>query len=160
EVRLGGLTDDAVERLLQAWRGEIQAGATYELIARRERDPRRADILRRMAEAEGGHRRRIEGRLQELGVPIPDPASVRLPLSLRLQARIAPIPRLLAAREAAEDDEVDDLYGRPTGDPETDRLLSEIRADEASHSRTASDLRSRATVEQTPPSPAQQRLDR
>ena len=57
-----------------------------------------------------------------------------MPLLLRLQARIAPVDRLLAAREAAEDEEVDDLYKRSTGDPETDHLLREIRKDERSHS--------------------------
>lgn len=39
-------------------------------------DAKQADILRRMAEAEGGHRRRLEGRMAELGIPIPDPATV------------------------------------------------------------------------------------
>ena len=33
---------DARRRLLDAWRGEIEAGAVYELIARREKDPRRS----------------------------------------------------------------------------------------------------------------------
>jgi VIT1/CCC1 family predicted Fe2+/Mn2+ transporter/rubrerythrin len=132
---------DVRERLLEAWKGEIVAGGVYDLIARRMPD-READILRRMAEAEGGHRRRLEERMQELGIERPDPASVRLPLWLRLQARIAPVDRLLAAREAAEDDEVDDLYKRPTGDPATDRLLHEIRREERSHSRAVQELRS------------------
>src|SRR5437667_10427815 len=111
--------DEVRARLLKAWRGEIEAGAVYELIARRL-DDERADILRRMSEAEGGHRRRLEARMSELGIPIPDPASVRLSPWLRAQARLAPIDRLLAAREAAEDDEVDDLCKRPTGAPEPD----------------------------------------
>ena len=127
------------ERLLKAWEGEIVAGGVYELIARRMPD-RRAEILRRMAAAEGGHRRRLEQRMQELGIERPDPASVRLPLWLRLQARIAPVDRLLAAREAAEDDEVDDLYKRPTGDAATDKLLHEIRREERSHSRAVQEL--------------------
>ena len=129
------------ERLLKAWEGEIVAGGVYELIARRMPD-REGDILRRMAEAEAGHRRRLEQRMQELGIERPDPASVRLPLWLRLQARIAPVDRLLAAREAAEDDEVDDLYKRPTGDATTDKLLHEIRREERSHSRAVQELRS------------------
>jgi vacuolar iron transporter family protein len=129
------------ERLLQAWQGEIVAGGVYDLIARRMPD-READILRRMAEAEAGHRRRLEQRMQELGIERPDPSSVRIPLWLRLQARVAPVDRLLAAREAAEDDEVDDLYKRPTGDPTTDKLLHEIRREERSHSRAVQDLRS------------------
>lgn len=95
---------EAIGRLLKAWRGEVEAGAIYELIARRETDERRAEILRRMAAAESGHRARIERRLTELCVPIPDPASVRPSLWMRLQARVAPVDRLLAAREAAEDD--------------------------------------------------------
>jgi vacuolar iron transporter family protein len=128
------------QRLLEAWHGEIVAGGVYDLIARRMPD-RQAEILRRMAEAESGHRLRLEQRMQDLGIDVPDPGTVRLPLWLRLQARIAPVDRLLAAREAAEDDEVDDLYKRSTGDPETDRLLREIRREERSHSLAVQDLR-------------------
>jgi len=133
--------DEVRERLLKAWRGEIEAGAVYELIARRL-DDRRAEIMRRMVEAEGGHRRRLEARMEELGIPVPDPASVRLSPWLRLQARIAPIDRLLAAREAAEDEEVDDLYKRSTGDAATDELLRSIRREERSHSLAVQEMRS------------------
>ena len=132
---------EARDRLLTAWRGEILAGAVYDLIARRL-DAREADILGRMSEAESGHRHRLEQRMVQLGVPIPDPSAVRVPLWLRMQARVAPIDRLLAAREAAEDEEVDDLYKRSTGDPDTDRLLREIRKEERSHSLAVADLRS------------------
>ncbi len=128
------------ERLLTAWRGEILAGSVYELIARRL-DEREADILRRMAQAESGHRGRIEARMTELGIQVPDSATVTVPLWLRLQARIAPVDRLLAAREAAENDEVDDLYKRSTGDNTTDRLLRDIRREERSHSMAVADLR-------------------
>jgi VIT1/CCC1 family predicted Fe2+/Mn2+ transporter/rubrerythrin len=129
------------ERLLTAWHGEILAGAVYGLIAERL-EPREAEILRRMAAAESSHRSRLENRMTQLGIAIPDPAGVKVPLLLRLQARLAPIDRLLAAREAAEDEEVDDLYKRSTGDPETDRLLREIRKEERSHSMAVSELRS------------------
>jgi vacuolar iron transporter family protein len=129
------------DRLLRAWRGEIIAGAVYGLIAQRMPD-RQADILRRMAEAESGHRRRLEARMRELQIDVPDPSTVRVPLWLRLQARIAPVDRLLAAREAAEDDEVDDLYKRSTGDPVTDGLLRDIRKEERSHSLAVQEIRS------------------
>lgn len=155
--------DEVRERLLSAWRGEIEAGAVYELIARRL-DDRRAEIMRRMAEAEGGHRQRLEARMEELGIPVPDPASVRLSPWLRLQARIAPIDRLLAAREAAEDEEVDDLYKRSTGDATTDELLRSIRREERSHSLAVQEMRSGEQPSRDP-SPvavpgAQARLDR
>jgi VIT1/CCC1 family predicted Fe2+/Mn2+ transporter/ferritin-like protein len=128
------------ERLLTAWRGEILAGAVYRLIAQRL-EPREAEIMRKMADAEGGHRRRLEQRMTELGITLPDPSSVKVPVWLRLQARIAPIDRLLAAREAAEDEEVDDLYKRSTGDPVTDQLLRDIRREERSHSMAVADMR-------------------
>src|SRR5204863_7207077 len=117
------------DRLWKVWRGEIVAGTVYELIAHRMPE-REAEILRRMAQAESGHRNRLEARMRELGIDVPDPRTVRVPLWLRLQARIAPVDRLLAAREAAEDDEVDDLYKRSTGDEVTDQLLRSIRKDE------------------------------
>jgi VIT1/CCC1 family predicted Fe2+/Mn2+ transporter len=129
------------DRLLTAWRGEIVAGRAYELIAERLA-AREAEILHKMAAAESSHRDRLETRMTQLGIPIPDPASVKLPRLLRLQAKIAPVDRLLAAREAAEDDEVDDLYKRSTGDAETDRVLREIRREERSHSLAVKDLRS------------------
>jgi vacuolar iron transporter family protein len=96
---------------------------------------------------------------------VPDPSSVRLSPWLRLQARIAPIDRLLAAREAAEDDEVDDLYKRSTGDPKTDELLRSIRREERSHSLAVQEMRSGSGGSSPDPSPvavpgAQARLDR
>ena len=64
------------------------------------------------------------------------PAPSSAPASRRPadRARLAPVGRLLAAREAAETDEVEDVYLRPTGDEGTDRLLRDIRRDERSHS--------------------------
>jgi vacuolar iron transporter family protein len=163
------MTDAASEasrRLLKAWRGEIAARASYELIAKRL-PPREAEIMGRMADAEAKHRERLEARMRELGVEIPSPDSVRLSRWARMQARIAPVDRLLAAREAAEDDEVDDLYKRPTGDAQTDQLLHEIRKDERSHSMAVTEMRSGnsdAPPEAPPPTPSQRnaktRLDK
>jgi VIT1/CCC1 family predicted Fe2+/Mn2+ transporter len=145
------------ERLLKAWRGEIEARAAYELIARRL-PPREAEIMTRMADAEASHRQRLEARMRELGIEVPSPDSVRLSAWTRLQCRIAPVGRLLAAREAAEDEEVDDLYKRSTGDEVTDRLLHEIRKEERSHSMAVSDMRSgeRDAAPETPPMTAGQ----
>ena len=47
---------EAVNRLLFAWHGEVEARAVYKAVAAREHDPERAAILRRMADAEAGHR--------------------------------------------------------------------------------------------------------
>ena len=150
--------DELTERLLRAWRGEVEAGRMYRLLADRQRDPRQARVLRELAAVEAGHRTRLEARLRELGVEIPDESSVRLSAWARLQARVSPIDRLLAAREAAEDDEAADLYARPTGDTQTDELLAELRRDEESHSRTVAHMRDGRPAE--PNQEARTRLDR
>ena len=79
--------------------------------------------------------------MRELGIEVPDPATVRVSTWTKLQARVAPVERVLRAREAAEDDEVEGVYGAPTGDQETDRVLREIRMDESSHSMAVSEMR-------------------
>jgi VIT1/CCC1 family predicted Fe2+/Mn2+ transporter/rubrerythrin len=152
--------DDAAARLLEAWRGEIQAGAIYELLAQRERDPRRSEILRQLAAAEGKHRERIEARLRELEVQTPDPATVRVSRLARLQARLAPLERVLAAREAAEQEEVDDRYRRPTGDPVTDRLLGDLRHEEWQHSRELVAMKGGETKPSEPESRLQRIMSR
>jgi len=128
------------ERLLQAWRGEIQARYVYEALARREDDPKRAEILRRIADAEATHRTRLEARMTQLGIPVPDAGTVRISPWLKLQSRLAPVERMLLAREAAEEDEVVGVYGTPTGDSDTDELLRSIRRDEKSHSMAVKEL--------------------
>ena len=45
-------SDGVTERLRDAWTDEVQATIVYELIARRESDPRRAAVLRRLADVE------------------------------------------------------------------------------------------------------------
>ncbi len=136
---------------MKAWRGEIEARASYELIAKRL-PQREAEIMRRMADAEAKHRGRLEARMRELGIEVPSPEGVRLSLWARMQIRIAPIDRLLAAREAAEDDEVDDLYKHSTGDPITDQVLHEIRKEERSHSMAVDEMRSGGSS--APPEPS------
>jgi vacuolar iron transporter family protein len=157
-------TPEVRERLLESWHGEIVAARVYDLIAARMPE-READILRRMAQAEGGHRQRLEARMTELGIEIPPTDSVHLSWWLRLQTRIAPVDRLLAAREAAEDEEVGDLYKRSTGDPTTDALLRDIRKDERAHSRAVGDIRAGTPGDADgagaePVHPAQARLDK
>ncbi|MGH2849013.1 MAG: ferritin family protein [Solirubrobacteraceae bacterium] len=118
---------DVRERLIDAWTDEVQAAIVYELIARREADPRRAGVLRQLAAVEANHRIRLEQRMGELGIEIPDERSVRLSAWRRLQARIAPVERLIARQEAMEQDIATEIDERPTGDADTDRLLEEIR---------------------------------
>lgn len=150
------MTDSSRERLLRAWRGEIVARYVYLVLARRERDPERREILTKIGDAEGRHRSRIEARLRELGVEIPSERTVHISPWLRLQARFAPTERLLQAREAAEDDEALGVYGSSTGDAETDQLLGSIRQDERSHSMAMDEMQGQVT----PDPGVQDRLNR
>jgi vacuolar iron transporter family protein len=153
-------TREAVDRLLQAWRGEVQARALYLRLAQRLSDPRRAEIIRSIADAEASHRQRIETRLRELGQPVPDPSSVKLSPLQRLQARLAPLELVMSRMEAAEEDEIQDRYKRTTGDPATDAVLQSIRVEEQDHSKSLDSMQAAHRRDTPPPSTAQSRLDR
>jgi VIT1/CCC1 family predicted Fe2+/Mn2+ transporter/rubrerythrin len=148
-VAAGAETTVPIERLLTAWRGEVEAEAVYSVLAARETDRKRTAVLERMAAAEVQHRRRIEHRLSELGVAPPHPAQAGISPWLRLQAWLAPRDRLLARMEANEQEEITDRYERPTGDAVTDELFHSIRTEEQGHSRRVRNLR--ANGDETPP---------
>ena len=58
------------------WRREVEAAHTYKLLAERERDPRRRDLLLRMAEQEDKHAARWSERIVLATGRAPDPADV------------------------------------------------------------------------------------
>jgi VIT1/CCC1 family predicted Fe2+/Mn2+ transporter len=143
EAQDSGAAPAAVrERLLDAWRDEVQATIVYELIAGRETDPRRAAVLRRLATVETDHRARLEARMRELGIEAPDESTVTLPLWQRVQARVAPVDKLLARQEAIELAIASQIEEQPTGDQKTDRLLDAIKAEEEQHTVALGELRS------------------
>jgi len=156
---MGTASPEVNKRLLDAWRGEVEANHVYGILVKREKDARRADILRRIAAAETGHRERLEARMRELGIQVPELSSVRISPWLRLQAMVAPLERVLAAREAAEETEIEDRYKRPTGDAGTDALLASIRRDEKSHARAIHEMQAVSAVEE-PAADLQRKLDR
>jgi VIT1/CCC1 family predicted Fe2+/Mn2+ transporter/rubrerythrin len=154
---------DVSARLIEAWTDEVQATVVYGLIATREADPRRAQVLRQLADIERRHRARLEDRMRELGIEIPDERTVKISRWRRLQARVAPVDRLLARQEAMEQTIATEIEERPTGDTDTDRLLEEIRDEEQQHTVALAQLRAggvpaaeRGAVEDGP----QVRLDR
>ena len=132
---------DISARLLDAWTDEVQATIVYGLIAERERDPQRAAVLRRLAEIEVSHRARLEQRMRELEIEIPDERTVGISRWRRLQARYAPVERLIARQEAMELEIATEIEEHPTGDAETDRLLDEIRDEETQHTDALAKLR-------------------
>jgi vacuolar iron transporter family protein len=150
---------EAIARLRQAWRGEVQANEMYTLLAARMGDTRKGEIIRAIADAEASHRQRIEQRLRELGEPVPDPSTVKLSLVQRLQARLAPVENVIQRMEAGEQLEITDRYKRTTGDPETDAVLEAIRVEEQGHSKSLESMEV-AHAAGPPPSSVQSRLNR
>lgn len=132
----------------------------YTILADRMKDERRAEVIRAIAEAEGSHRKRIEQRLTELGVPLPDPASVKLSPIQRLQARVAPVETVMSRMEQAEEVEIHDRYKRSTGDPKTDAVLQDIRAEEQGHSKSLGSMQMGHRRDEPVPTNAQGRLNR
>ncbi len=61
--------------------------------------------------------------------------------------------KVLAWREALEDQEAEGLYGQPTGDADTDGLLAQLRKDERSHALAALDMKSGPPTAATAESP-------
>ena len=153
-------TREAVERLRQAWRGEVQANQMYLLLAQRMGDSRKAEIIRAIADAEASHRERIEKRLRELGEPVPNLATVKLSPLQKLQARLAPVEMVIQRMEAAEEEEITDRYRRTTGDPQTDAVLEAIRVEEQGHSRSLESMEVAHQASAPAPSSVQTRLNR
>src|SRR5438045_9755337 len=63
------------------WRREVEAAATYKHLAERETDPRRRDILLRLADQEDKHAARWSERIAAATGRTPDPNEVERGLS-------------------------------------------------------------------------------
>ncbi len=63
------------------WRREVEAAATYKHLANREKDPKRRDILLRLAEQEDKHAARWSERIAASSGHTPDPKEVERGLS-------------------------------------------------------------------------------
>jgi rubrerythrin len=63
------------------WRREVEAATTYRHLADRERDPKRRDILIRLAEQEEKHAARWSERIAASTGRVPDPKEVERGLS-------------------------------------------------------------------------------
>ncbi|MFB3818378.1 MAG: VIT1/CCC1 transporter family protein [Candidatus Methylomirabilales bacterium] len=122
----------ALAALEKSWRHEVEAAATYRILAEQERDPRRRDLLQKLVLAEEAHAARWAQRIRELGGRVPDAARVRPALGLALQMAPAEVIfRKLEAMEAhgvAGDGEVAAAL-----DEGSRELLREISADDRSH---------------------------
>src|SRR5260221_10297860 len=109
------------------WRREVEAASTYTHLANREHDPKRKDILLRLAEQEEKHAARWSERIAAATGRVPDREEVRRGLSWfqRISDPNVVLHRLEQEENKAEA-EYEQLMAR-LSDP-TDRLIAEEAA--------------------------------
>src|SRR5437764_3177053 len=115
------------------WRREVEAAHTYKLLAGRETDPKRRDILLRLAEQEDKHAARWSERIADATGRTPDPEDVKRGLSWfqRISDPNVVLHRLEQEENKAEA-EYDHLMAR-LSDPADRRIAEEAMLEERDH---------------------------
>lgn len=115
------------------WRREVEAAHTYRLLAEREPNPKRREILGRLAEQEERHAARWSERIAAATDRVPDRSEVERGLSWfqRISDPNVVLHRLEQEENRAEAD-YDQLMARLT-DPTDRRIAAEAKADERDH---------------------------
>src|SRR5262247_3958380 len=115
------------------WRREVEAATTYRHLANREKDPKRRDILVRLAEQEDKHAARWSERIAATTGRAPDPEEVKRGLSWfqRISDPSVVLHRLEQEENKAEA-EYDQLMAR-LSDPTDRKIAEEAKFDERDH---------------------------
>src|SRR4051812_11294222 len=115
------------------WRREVEAAATYRHLAARETDPKRKDILVRLAEQEEHHAARWSERIADATGRVPDPQEVARGLSWfqRISDPNVVLHRLEQEENRAEE-EYDLLMAR-LSDPADRQIAEEAMLEERDH---------------------------
>jgi VIT1/CCC1 family predicted Fe2+/Mn2+ transporter/rubrerythrin len=127
-------TRELLRALEKSWYREMEGAATYRLLAEREKDSRRRDILQKLAEAEVGHAEKWAARIRELGGRVPDPSAVKPTLGLALH--VASPEVIFRKLEAMEDRDIAAYESLASVMDEKSRaILQAARTDEQEHAR-------------------------
>ena len=115
------------------WRREVEAAHTYKLLAERESDPKRRDILLRLAEQEDKHAARWSERIAAATGRVPDPKEVERGLTWfqRIGDPTVVLHRL-EQEETKADAEYDELMAR-LSDPADRKIAEEAMLEERDH---------------------------
>src|SRR5882672_10734630 len=115
------------------WRREVEAATTYRHLADRERDPKRRDILIRLAEQEEKHAARWSERIAASTGRVPDPKEVERGLSWfqRISDPNVVLHRLEQEENKAEE-EYHQLMAR-LSDPDDRKIAEEAMFEERDH---------------------------
>jgi len=115
------------------WRREVEAATTYRHLANREKDPKRRDILLRLAQQEDNHATRWSERIAAATGRTPDPEEVKRGLSWfqRISDPTVVLHRLEQEENKAEA-EYDQLMAR-LSDPADRKIAEEAMFEERDH---------------------------
>jgi len=119
-----------VERM---WRREVEAAHTYKLLAERESDPKRKNILLRLAEQEDNHAARWSERIVAATGRAPDPREVERGLTwFQRIGDSSVVLHRLEQEESKAEAEYDELMRR-LSDPADRRIAEEAMLEERDH---------------------------
>jgi VIT1/CCC1 family predicted Fe2+/Mn2+ transporter len=119
-----------VERM---WRREVEAAHTYKLLADRETDPKRREILLRLAEQEDKHAARWSERILAATGRAPDPREVERGLTwFQRIGDSSVVLHRLEQEETKAEAEYDQLMTR-LSDPDDRRIAEEAMLEERDH---------------------------
>jgi VIT1/CCC1 family predicted Fe2+/Mn2+ transporter/rubrerythrin len=115
------------------WRREVEAASTYKHLANREHDPKRKDILMRLADQEEKHAARWSERIATATGRVPDRKEVERGLSWfqRISDPNVVLQRLEQEENKAED-EYNQLMAR-LSDPDDRKIAEEAMLEERDH---------------------------
>jgi len=115
------------------WRREVEAAHTYKLLAERESDQKRRDILLRLAEQEDKHAARWSERIHAATGHVPDPAVVERGLTwFQKISDPTVVLHRLEQEETKADAEYGELMAR-LSDPADKKIAEEAMLEERDH---------------------------
>jgi len=115
------------------WRREVEAAQTYKLLAERESDPKRRDILLRLAEQEDKHAARWSERIHAATGRVPDPKEVERGLTwFQKISDPTVVLNRLEQEETKADAEYGELMAR-LSDPADKKIAEEAMLEERDH---------------------------
>jgi rubrerythrin len=128
-----GIDKHSLQVVEKMWRREVEAATTYRHLAERERDPRRRDILTRLADQEDNHAARWAERIEAATGRRPDRKEIERGLSWfdRISDPNVVLHRLEQEENRAEA-EYDLLVAR-LSDPIDKQIAEEAKLEEADH---------------------------
>jgi VIT1/CCC1 family predicted Fe2+/Mn2+ transporter/rubrerythrin len=115
------------------WRREVEAAQTYKLLAERESDLKRRDILLRLAAQEDNHAARWSERIHAATGRVPDPAEIERGLTwFQKIGDPTVVLQRLEQEETKADAEYSELMAR-LSDPKDKKIAEEAMLDERDH---------------------------